>query len=74
MSTALTYHSSYIFETVKVDKDEEEEVTLPVKICTDCDSVVFFEGDKLCRQFAPKREEFIFTPQINDDQIHLINK
>jgi hypothetical protein len=74
LSANIVDTPSHTFETIKFDQEEEKEVTMDVKICQDCETIIFIEDNRLCRQFSPKKDNYIYIPQVNNDKLHLIEK
>ena len=70
----LKYEPNYAYETIHYNDIDEKEVVGEVLICKECSSLVFIEDGRMCRQFIPRREQFTYVPQVNNDQLHLIDK
>lgn len=71
-SPNLKFEPNYTYETIHYNDIDEKEVIGEVKLCAECGCIVFMEDGRMCRQFIPRKDNFIFVPQVNDDQIHLI--
>ena len=52
--------------------EDNTEVTHDVFKCPLCEALHYKEGVYDVFEFFPKKDNFIFVPQVNDDQIHLI--
>ena len=71
-SMNLVLHPNLTFETVKYNHEEESEITTEVLECLDCNTLMWYEDENLCRQYLRKEEQFIFVPMVAD--MELINK